>query len=104
LIQYSFSKINSKYSGKGQELFHGTIFLISEELQAAWLRLHFWTVDDDLSNKTFDDLNKNEDFVTNTCSSLHGCFVVVARIRVRTGKDDEPNHITLAGTLSYQEI
>jgi hypothetical protein len=38
-------------------------------------------------------------------SSGHGCFVVVARIKARTGEDDEPNHITLAGTtLSYQEI
>jgi hypothetical protein len=35
---------------------------------------------------------------------MAGCFVVVARIRVRTGKDDEPNHITLTGTLSYQVI
>ena len=24
--------------------------------------------------------------------------------RVRTGEDDEPNHITLGGTLFYQEI
>jgi hypothetical protein len=47
----------------------------------------------------------NEDFITKSRSSRHGWFVVVARIRVRTGKDDEPNHrITLTGTLSYQEI
>jgi hypothetical protein len=46
----------------------------------------------------------NDDFITNTCSFRQGWFVVVARIRVRTGEDDEPNHITLTGTLSYQEI
>ena len=46
----------------------------------------------------------NEDFITNTLYFQQGWFVVVARIRVRTGKDDEPNHITLTGTLSYQEI
>ena len=48
----------------------------------------------------------NEDFITNSRSSRHGCFVVVAAatIGVKTGKDDEPNHITLTGTLSYQVI
>jgi len=46
----------------------------------------------------------NEDFVTNTHSSRCGCFFVVARIGARPGEDDEPSQITLAGTLSYQEI
>ena len=49
-------------------------------------------------------MTTNEDFITNTRSSRHGCFVVVARIRIRTGEDDEPNYITLAGTFSYQEV
>jgi hypothetical protein len=35
---------------------------------------------------------------------MAGLSLLVARIRVRTGEDDEPNHITFTGTLSYQGI
>ena len=31
--------------------------------------------------------------LSQTRSSRHGCFVVVARIRVRTGEDDEPRNL-----------